>query len=254
MGVDSGLPDFRGPQGFWRAYPPYQKLGLNFIDLANPRWFHDDPALAWGFYGHRFELYRRTTPHLGFDVLKKWAARMPRGAFVFTSNVDGHFQRAGFHELSIVECHGSINWLQCTMACGNPPWPVDVSVRFLVDVDEESMRASTPYPACPACGALVRPNILMFGDMDWDSSRTLDQENRLQRWIWDRKDARMAIIECGAGMAVPTVRYFAEETAQGHDTILIRVNLHEPHAPAGHLELALGAREALEAIDKAMSK
>ena len=37
MGVDSGLPDFRGTQGFWRAYPPYQKLGLDFVSLANPR-------------------------------------------------------------------------------------------------------------------------------------------------------------------------------------------------------------------------
>jgi NAD-dependent SIR2 family protein deacetylase len=50
MGVDSGLPDFRGDQGFWRAYPPYQKLGLRFTSLANPRWFASDPALAWGFY------------------------------------------------------------------------------------------------------------------------------------------------------------------------------------------------------------
>ena len=39
MGVDSGLPDFRGTQGFWRAYPPYQKLGLDFVSLAKPRWF-----------------------------------------------------------------------------------------------------------------------------------------------------------------------------------------------------------------------
>src|SRR5262249_60236034 len=51
MGVDSGLPDFRGAHGFWRAYPPYQKLGLNFVELANPCWFRDDPELAWGFYG-----------------------------------------------------------------------------------------------------------------------------------------------------------------------------------------------------------
>src|SRR6266403_3978961 len=59
MGVASGLPDFRGNQGFWRAYPPYQKLGLDFVSLANPRWFASDPALAWGFYGHRLNLYRR---------------------------------------------------------------------------------------------------------------------------------------------------------------------------------------------------
>jgi NAD-dependent SIR2 family protein deacetylase len=163
MGVDSGLPDFRGPQGFWRAYPPYEKLGLNFTDLANPLWFRDDPALAWGFYGHRFELYRKTTPHDGFAVLKKWADHMPRGAFVFTSNVDGHFQRAGFDEQHIVECHGSLNWLQCTSFCGSGIWPVKASITTIIDLDESSMRAREPFPACPTCGALARPNVLHLG-------------------------------------------------------------------------------------------
>ena len=95
MGVDSGLPDFRGPQGFWRAYPPYERLGLHFSAVANPRWFVQDPELAWGFYGHRMGLYRRTEPHEGFAILRRWAERMPRGGFVYTSNVDGHFHRGG---------------------------------------------------------------------------------------------------------------------------------------------------------------
>src|SRR5438105_14278934 len=96
MGVDSGLPDFRGDHGFWRAYPPYEKLGLRFTDMANPGWFERDPALAWGFYGHRLNLYRARQPHAGFGILRAWAGRMRLGAFAFTSNVDGHFQRAGF--------------------------------------------------------------------------------------------------------------------------------------------------------------
>jgi NAD-dependent SIR2 family protein deacetylase len=37
MGVDSGLPDFRGDHGFWKAYPMYERLGLSFVDAANPR-------------------------------------------------------------------------------------------------------------------------------------------------------------------------------------------------------------------------
>ncbi len=49
MGVDSGLPDFRGNEGFWRAYPPYKNLGLGFSSLANPKWFANDPEFAWGF-------------------------------------------------------------------------------------------------------------------------------------------------------------------------------------------------------------
>ncbi len=109
MGVDSGLPDFRGTQGFWKAYPPYAKLGLDFAAMANPRWFATDPALAWGFYGHRLHLYRQTTPHAGFAILKDWAARMPEGCFVVTSNVDGQFQCAGFDPEKIVEVHGTIH-------------------------------------------------------------------------------------------------------------------------------------------------
>src|SRR5262249_53918493 len=118
MGVDSGLPDFRGNQGFWKAYPPYQKLGLDFISLANPRWFRSDPALAWGFYGHRLNLYRATAPHEGFQILRRWAARMKHAAFVFTSNVDGHFQKAGFYPERIVEVHGTLAWFQCLWNCG----------------------------------------------------------------------------------------------------------------------------------------
>ena len=118
MGVDSGLPDFRGDRGFWNAYPPYEKLGLNFVALASPRWFRDDPTLAWGFYGHRRNLSRATQSHDGFRILRDWAAGMRHGACVFTSNVDDHFQRAGFDPERVAEVHGSGEWLQCTRGCG----------------------------------------------------------------------------------------------------------------------------------------
>ena len=51
MGVDSGLPDFRGNDGFWEAYPPLKKIGLEFYDIANPKLFEINPELAWGFMG-----------------------------------------------------------------------------------------------------------------------------------------------------------------------------------------------------------
>ena len=96
MGVDAGLPDFRGVNGFWRAYPALAKSGIHFEEIASPDSFETDPALAWGFYGHRLNLYRRTEPHEGHLILRKWADWMANGAFVFTSNVDGLFQKAGF--------------------------------------------------------------------------------------------------------------------------------------------------------------
>jgi NAD-dependent SIR2 family protein deacetylase len=91
MGVDSGLLDFRGPEGFWKAYPPFK--GRQFSDLSTPHWFQTDESLAWGFFGHRLNLYRSAMPHEGFQILYRWAKEMPLGSFVFTSNVDGQFQK-----------------------------------------------------------------------------------------------------------------------------------------------------------------
>jgi len=166
MGVDSGLPDFRGNEGFWRAYPVAKKLGLSFVELANPHWFDEDPALAWAFYGHRLHLYRDTTPHPGSSMLLD-SAKSKGEWFVFTSNVDGQFQKAGFDEERIVECHGSIHHLQCTR-CDAGIWPAD---GVEIPIDMEAFRALS-WPHCPRCGATARPNILMFGDWGWDSRRT----------------------------------------------------------------------------------
>ena len=131
MGVDSGLPDFRGNEGFWKAYPPYAKLGLSFVEMANPKWFNRDPGFAWGFYGHRLTLYRQTIPHKGFDILLKWGQNKKEGYFVFTSNVDGQFQKAGFADEKIIECHGSIHHFQCLHGCSQPIFR-DKTFKFLL--------------------------------------------------------------------------------------------------------------------------
>ncbi len=245
MGVDSGLPDFRGPQGFWRAYPPYERLGLQFTAVANPRWFVQDPGLAWGFYGHRMGLYRRTEPHEGFAILRRWVERMPRGGFVYTSNVDGHFQRAGFDPDRVVEVHGTIAAMQCLADCGIGIFPSD---PYEVAIDEETMRAVPPLPSCPACGSLARPNILMFGDSGWDSSRSDAQHRRLGAWLRTLDRGRTVIIEMGAGLAVPTIRIMSTDFSVRPGGTLIRINPREPDAPAGHLAIPLGALAALRAI------
>ena len=246
MGVDSGLPDFRGPQGFWRAYPPYERLGLNFVGIANPRWFVHDPELAWGFYGHRMGLYRRTRPHEGFAILRRWADRMRHGGFVYTSNVDGHFQAAGFDPERIAELHGAIGGMQCMARCGIGIFPSD---PFEVSIDLETMRAIPPLPACPSCGGSTRPNILMFGDGGWDSARTDAQERRMRAWLRDLDSARVVIIEMGAGLAVRTVRMLSEDLASETGGTLIRINPRELDIPAGQIAIPSGALAALRAID-----
>ena len=246
MGVDSGLPDFRGNEGFWKAYPPFKKRGLSFVDMANPRWFQTDPEQAWGFYGHRLHLYRDTRPHSGFGILRRWGASPKHGVFAFTSNVDGHFQRAGFPSNRVAEIHGSIHHLQCSGPCSDQIWSAG-SDR--VEVDEE-FRAKKPLPLCPRCGATARPNILMFGDWGWVHDRSGDQESRFQTWVAEAQDDKMAIVECGAGTHVPSIRMACERLASRGNATLIRINPRESVGPYRTIEIPTGALEALAAIDQ----
>ncbi|MBP2321328.1 NAD-dependent SIR2 family protein deacetylase [Kibdelosporangium banguiense] len=239
MGVDSGLPDFRGTEGFWRAYPPYARLGLAFEELADPVHFGDDPTLAWGFYGHRLRLYRRTQPHHGFHIIRGWN----KPTRVFTSNVDGAFQKAGFPAEHVAEVHGSIHHMQCFNRCGEPVWAAGEDV----EIDEETMRAVGELPSCPGCGGLARPNILMFGDYDWQGERSEAILRNVAKWRTQQDN--LAVIELGAGNAIPTVRRMSE-LASARSGALIRVNPREPEIRHGRgVALALGSLAALSELD-----
>lgn len=239
MGVDSGLPDFRGNAGLWRAYPALRCAGLDFVSVASPRTFEEDPHLAWGFYGHRLNLYRDTTPHEGFQILRRWLGRMNNGGFVYTSNVDGQFQMAGFGEERIVECHGSLHWLQCMDSCDGRLWE---AAGWVPDVDNDACRLISPLPQCPSCGGLARPNVLMFGDGQWNDERSSRQRQRLESWL--ASVSRPVVVELGAGTAVPAVRWFGSLL----NAPLIRINLRESEVDRG-VGVGLPGR-ALEVLSK----
>jgi len=249
MGVDSGLPDFRGNEGFWKAYPVVARLGLSFPQMANPEWFKKDPALAWAFYGHRLNLYRKVTPHAGFSTLLKWAAKKPGGFFVFTSNVDGHFQKTGFSPEQIFECHGSIHHIQCSDGCTHSIWDAE-NVR----VDEAVFRAEKPLPSCRHCGGMARPNVMMFDDYSWISDRSDEQQRRFGRWLQAlrNKSSTLVILEFGAGTAIPSVRHNSERLLDQFEATLIRVNLREAGVPDGHYGLAIGALKGIELLEENM--
>lgn len=243
MGVDSGLPDFRGDEGFWNAYPLLREEGVSFIDLADPQWFKDDPERAWGFYGHRFNLYKATQPHKGFDKLLKWSSTKAVNSFIFTSNVDGHFQKAGFSEKQIHECHGSINYLQCSEPCCADLWEAPA---LDCEIDTQTLRAMGELPKCPKCGAVARPNILMFGDFEWIWHRANEQAVRQNKWLDQNRDANIVTIEMGAGTAIPTVRQKSESLGGK----LVRINPRDYHGRNGCISIPMGSLEALERIEE----
>lgn len=238
-GVDSGLPDFRGPEGFWRAYPAFQ--GRRFAEISNPHWFRADPEMAWGFFGHRLKLYRDTVPHPGFQLLSQLLHRCPQPGFVFTSNVDGHFTKAGFDPLRIVEQHGSIHFLQCFDGCSQKTWAAD---DIHPDVDLAGVRLRSPLPRCPDCGSVARPNILMFGDDGWNEARWSEQAQRYDNWLNQMRGLRIVAIELGAGTAIPTVRHECERVAE----TVIRINPEDHQVPRHGIPIAMGALDALQRL------
>lgn len=252
MGVDSGLPDFRGNRGFWQAYPALAQAKMDFTEVANPQAFVDHPRLAWGFYGHRLGLYRSTTPHRGFAILARWVAALPLGSWVFTSNVDGQFQKAGFAQSNLHECHGSIHYLQCLGHC-DAVWSAE---SFVPDVDQVSCRIRNEMPVCGRCGGLARPNILMFEDRRWREDRSNAQQQAQQRWLAQlRRSTKLVLVEIGAGTAIPSVRYFSRCVSEQYGARIIRINPREPEvANANDVSIASGALLALEEIDAALKR
>jgi len=244
MGVDSGLPDFRGKEGFWRAYPYAKKHNLAFEELANPIWFKKDPFVAWAFYGHRLNLYRETTPHSGFFKLLN-IAQSKKDYFVFTSNVDGQFQKAGFSDKKIDEIHGSIHYLQCVDCCTPNIWSAK---NIEVDIDFENFRAKEPLPTCKYCGEVARPNILMFGDFNWLSQREEEQRANLVKFLESINNKKLVVIEFGAGKAIPTIRIASEDLAREFSATLIRINPRDYDGPPDAIKLPLGAKDAIEKI------
>mmetsp|Transcript_24842 Transcript_24842/g.34780 ORF Transcript_24842/g.34780 Transcript_24842/m.34780 type:complete len:298 (+) Transcript_24842:48-941(+) len=257
LGVDSGLPDFRGPQGFWRAYPPMQKLGLRFEEMSNPQWFEKDPKFAWGFWFHRYSLYSSSTPHEGYYIMKEMAENRPHGYFVFTSNVDGHWRKTGIPDDKLEECHGTVDFMQCCSSCTEDIWLTTDTVKEC-EIDTDTFHATSPLPACKYCGKLARPNVLMFGDWSWNGSRRHEQMRNFQQFqkqLTQQKDAKLVIIEVGAGKAVPTVRKTSQNIAKEFNGTLIRINLRDYDMPSSvnGIGIPLGGKEALQKLKEKIS-
>lgn len=250
MSVDSGLPDFRSVGGLWNAYPPLKKFNLQFMQIATPLAYQERPELAKWFYAHRLNQYRQAEPHQGYAILKRWAESKPHGYFVFTSNVDGHFRKAGFSEARIYECHGTLDRLQCLANCKNKSW---WAYDYQPVTDDEHCLVLSEPPTCPDCGGLARQNVLMFNDWSYAEGYQLTKEPLLDEWL--RKAQRPVVIEIGAGKVVPTVRNFSERTAKQKKGGLIRINPIDAGVPKMHfLSLEMGGLEALRGIDGVLCK
>eukprot|EP00939_MAST-03C_sp_MAST-3C-sp1_P001645 g1645.t1 len=275
--ADSGLPVYKDIADV----EAYRKMGLDYSDLCEPSWIDRDPGIFYGFWGHCVDTYRKTAPHEGYRIVKKWRdiffskseysptncsdnksvvvpnnetatvadevedcdEKRPQESgqrfFVYTSNVDNHFVRAGYDARELYEIHGSVEEWQCSTpkAChaasltspknslavktslSSPKyWPLSKGDTFDVDTTTMRLRRGPPFPGftrCTHCGAAGRPSVLMFRDDEWTGRR--DQERLYVEWeaaverrLAKDESASIVVIEMGCGERVPHVRRESE--------------------------------------------
>ncbi len=140
ISAESGIPTFRdAQQGLWANYDPMQ--------LATPEGFAEDPELVWNWYDSRRARIAGAQPNPGHFALAQLAKRVP-GFSLVTQNIDGLHQRAG--SVDVIEYHGNIMRDRCT-----------VEGR----VAERNPSLPGALPRCASCGALLRPDVVWFGEL-----------------------------------------------------------------------------------------
>jgi len=134
VSADSGIPTFRGAGGLWRNF--------RSEDLATPEAFARDPALVWQWYEWRRGLVRNADPNAAHRAI----ASLER-ATVITQNVDALHARAGSR--NIIELHGNLFRVRCTRE----------------RTTQDALDAFHELPPRCDCGALLRPDVVWFGEM-----------------------------------------------------------------------------------------
>jgi NAD-dependent deacetylase len=140
ISTESGIPDFRSPTGIWAQFDP--------LDYGSIEAFRADPARVWSFYAPRFAMLTEAEPNDGHLALAELERRGLVRAVV-TQNIDLLHERAGSQD--VVEVHGSIRSASCP-ACGARVPLAEVLSRL-------------PVPPCPECGAVLKPDVVFFGEL-----------------------------------------------------------------------------------------
>ena len=184
ISAESGIPTFRGKEGFWRIgsrnYQPEE--------MATMAAFREMPDEVWAWYLYRRSICRAAEPNSAHRAIVRAEQRGGSGFLLITQNVDGLHLRAGNTRERTYQIHGNLDFMRCSRECLPAPVPVPEGIdvrwekgRGLTDQERALLR-------CPECGAPGRPHVLWFDE-------SYDEENfRFQSSIEAARLASLVIV------------------------------------------------------------
>jgi len=220
VSTESGIPDFRSAEGIWARSDPFE---VGHIDALRR-----DPARVWEFYAQRLDALRKARPNEGHYALAELEERGWIRAVV-TQNVDGLHRAAGSQE--VVEVHCSLREAEC--------------MRCRVRVPMEEAVADLPLPACQECGEVLKPGVVMFGEL-----LPVDAIDRAQSLA---AEAGLLLV-VGSSLEVHPVAALPEATLAAGGALAIVNRGRTPWDSRADLVLDAGAGETLRALAAALDK
>lgn len=225
MSADSGLPTYRGIGGLYEGAATDDGMPIE-LALSGVMLRHD-PSITWKHIARIEEACRGAGPNEGHRVLARWERRFPR-FWILTQNVDGLHQAAGSQ--NVIPIHGDVHRLHCTVCADAFEVP-----------DYAGMAIP---PTCRVCGGLVRPAVVLFGEMLGPAN-----VSRLERELRGGFDL---VISIGTTSAFPYIAGPVEDAARrGVPTIEINPGTTEVSRLVAH-RFETGASAALVVLDRAL--
>lgn len=219
VSAESGIPTFRGPEGYWRVgsrdYHPQE--------LATFAAFSRMPDEVWGWYLHRRGVCRAAAPNAAHRAIVAAERALGDRFLLVTQNVDGLHVRAGNSRARTYAIHGDLDLARCARECAPEPYPIPEAIGEDHPRGQPIGDAARARLRCPRCGGPGRPHVLWF-----------DERYDEPRYRWDSTiraafaaDALVVVgtsgattlptrvVEIGARRAVPIVVVDPEPTPFG---------------------------------------
>lgn len=143
VSAESGIPTYRGDEGVWHNYDPSK-----YADITH---FEQDPSYYWHFFQEvRYPVIQKARPNKAHEVLARLQEK-GRLSVIITQNIDGLHQKAGSGK--VLELHGNTRRIFC----------LDCGIDYTMDSVFAMLSTQLP-PKCGACGGVLRPDVVFFGE------------------------------------------------------------------------------------------